>query len=60
MQCQHSDRDNPNLICGYPLPCPHHTVVIDMEERTVTVPADSPVEELGTFREIIHALEGEN
>ena len=27
--CQKPDRDEPGLVCGYPLPCPHHTVVID-------------------------------
>jgi hypothetical protein len=27
--CKHPDRDVPKLVCGYPLPCPHHTVVID-------------------------------
>lgn len=27
--CQKPDRDCPALICGYPLPCPHHTVLVD-------------------------------
>lgn len=27
--CRHPDRDCPGLTCGYPLPCPWHTVVID-------------------------------
>lgn len=37
--CNQSDRDNPKLICGYPLPCPHHTVI--MTEKTITVPNHS-------------------
>ena len=28
--CQQPDRDQAGLICGYPLPCPHHTAVIDV------------------------------
>lgn len=27
--CQHPDRDVPALKCGYPFPCPYHTVEID-------------------------------
>lgn len=26
--CNRPDRDNPKLVCGYPLPCPHHTVIL--------------------------------
>lgn len=29
-RCQRPDRDAPKLRCGYPLPCPHHTVVLDI------------------------------
>ncbi len=25
--CNHPDRDNPRIECGYPLPCPYHTIV---------------------------------
>ena len=24
--CQKPDRDEPRLVCGYPLPCPHHNL----------------------------------
>lgn len=27
--CARPDRDVPGLECGYPLPCPHHTVVVN-------------------------------
>lgn len=39
--CRHPDRDVPKLLCGYPLPCPHDTVVVDLAARTVTIPFDS-------------------
>lgn len=26
--CKQPDRDAPGLTCGYPLPCPHHSVVV--------------------------------
>lgn len=25
--CEQPDRDEPRIQCGYPLPCPHHTVI---------------------------------
>lgn len=38
--CQFPDRDGFDLICGYPLPCPYHTVIIDTtkEPPTIEVP----------------------
>lgn len=31
MFCNKPDRDEPKLVCGYPIPCPYHTVVIDLD-----------------------------
>ena len=46
MNCKRPDRDVPGLICGYPLPCPYHTAIIDttVDPPTVTIPivADQP------------------
>lgn len=28
--CKAPDRDVPKLVCGYPLPCPFHTAMIDL------------------------------
>jgi hypothetical protein len=41
--CRHPDRDMPKIMCGYPLPCPWHTVIInaDRDPVTVTIPIDS-------------------
>jgi len=39
--CRHPDRDVPKLMCGYPLPCPWHTVTIDVSAGTVTIPIAS-------------------
>lgn len=33
LTCQRPDRDAPKLVCGYPLPCPHHTEVLDGRVR---------------------------
>ena len=40
LRCQRPDRHVPGLICGFPLPCPWHTVTIDVtgEVPTVTIP----------------------
>ena len=29
LYCNQPDRDVPAIECGYPLPCPHHTIVCD-------------------------------
>ena len=34
--CEKPDKDNPKLICGYPIPCPHHTIIIDTIKDTRT------------------------
>lgn len=43
LTCRHPDRDNAKLLCGYPLPCPHHTVTVDLggDPPTVTIPITS-------------------
>jgi hypothetical protein len=42
--CRHPDRDVPKIVCGYPLPCPYHTVLVDLSAEpvpTVTIPVTS-------------------
>lgn len=41
MTCTQPDRDNPKLQCGYPIPCPHHTFIIDKGEVEVPPIADA-------------------
>ena len=43
LTCRHPDRDNQKMRCGYPLPCPHHTVTVDLgaDPPTVTIPITS-------------------
>lgn len=31
--CKAPDRHEPKLVCGYPLPCPHHTVFVVIGEK---------------------------
>ena len=40
MNCKRPDHKVPELICGNPLPCPWHTVLIDATKNpaTITVP----------------------
>ena len=38
LTCKQPDRDVPRMMCGYPLPCPHHTLIADVAKQTVTVP----------------------
>jgi hypothetical protein len=40
--CTRPDRDEPRLVCGYPLPCPHHTTVIDGEDVYIPVSTSMP------------------
>lgn len=37
--CKKPDRDVPGLECGYPFPCPWHTVIIDTTRDPITVTA---------------------
>ncbi len=45
MNCTKPDRDVPKMKCGYPLPCPFHTVIIDASKEavTVTIPIGAPI-----------------
>ncbi len=36
--CKKPDRDAPRLVCGYPMPCPHHTLVLEERELPRAMP----------------------
>lgn len=42
MKCAHADRHNAKLVCGYPIPCPFHTVMIDAT-RAMTTDVEIPI-----------------
>ena len=52
------------MTCGYPLPCPHHTVIVDVDAQTVSVPLGQGVsvvmlpEKAGRVGEVMAALAG--
>ena len=54
--CTQPDRDEPRITCGYPLPCPHHTAVIDLVAGRVTFPAALTVVAARHVVEIADAL----
>jgi hypothetical protein len=58
--CRHPDRDVPKLLCGYPLPCPYHTAVIDLTADpvpTVTIPLPSDAARaIPELKDIVRAL----
>jgi hypothetical protein len=33
--CESPDRDSPKLKCGYPIPCPYHTVISEPGKLTI-------------------------
>ena len=41
--CTQPDRDEPGLVCGYPLPCPWHTIMID-ENGIVHLAPETPAQ----------------
>lgn len=60
--CTQPDRHEPKLLCGYPLPCPHHTVVIDTTGITATittpVTANLPIVGELRLRQVAASLDG--
>lgn len=37
LTCKQPDRDCPKLLCGHPLPCPYHTVLLHLGKKPPTV-----------------------
>jgi hypothetical protein len=60
--CNKPDRHEPKLTCGYPLPCPHHTAIIDTtdpDDTIVEVPLPGgPVAHVGHLLDIGDAVAG--
>ncbi len=63
MNCEKPDRDVPGIICGHPLPCPHHTFILDKNEHgeaQVRIPASGvPLvskKNLAVLKEISRAI----
>jgi hypothetical protein len=58
MLCNQPDRDVPKLKCGYPLPCPHHTVVVDLSQSrpVIELPMNVDPTPLGRVAEVARAL----
>jgi len=60
--CEQPDREVPELVCGHPLPCPWHTVTIDLADvpPSIRVPITNPRavnrKLLRTLKEIGHAI----
>ena len=54
--CNHPDHDVPGIVCGYPLPCPHHTAVIEITDERVKVDmprAADPTQVLKTTAKLV-------
>jgi hypothetical protein len=44
--CQKPDRDVPGIKCGYPLPCPYHTVILNTTEEPLRICHTEPLSTL--------------
>lgn len=44
LTCKQPDRDCPGLQCGHPLPCPHHTIIV--ENGKINLPEQLPKPEV--------------
>ena len=38
--CKRPDRDVPSIECGYPMPCPYHTVIVEQKTGKITYPTE--------------------
>lgn len=54
--CQKPDRDVSALVCGHPIPCPYHTMSIDLATGTVTAPPEASTAAVVKTRAIARAL----
>jgi hypothetical protein len=55
--CSHPDKDCPGIKCGYPLPCPYHTIEMTIKENGTdtdipTLTSDKAMEQLDRLSEI--------
>ena len=37
LTCKKLDHDGSGLVCGYPLPCPYHTAIIDVSSEPAEI-----------------------
>lgn len=58
LTCSKPDRDEPGMICGYPLPCPWHSAVIDLssDPPRVIMPLTALPKTMRRVKEIGEAL----
>ena len=59
LTCKHPDHDNPKMVCGYPIPCPYHTIIIDPEAQpvpTLTIPVTADAALKQTSRERLASI----
>ncbi len=56
--CDKPDRDVPRMKCGYPLPCPYHTAIIDVAAETVHIPVRVGAEAAVRIKQMADALTG--
>ena len=60
--CNQPDRDVPGIKCGYPLPCPHHTAIMEVGEEAavITIPKHGSAARRGIKRlkQVVRALQG--
>lgn len=42
--CKQPDRHVPGIECGYPIPCPYHTIIITEEELLGPLRIDERIE----------------
>ena len=63
MQCKQKDHDGFDTICGYPIPCPYHTVIMDLTSKPpqlrIPVTAESALSKQDILKEITFLLHKE-
>lgn len=56
--CKHPDRHVPGIVCGHPLPCPYHTVIVDEtgEVPVINMPITINKKQLKRIKDIANIL----
>lgn len=63
LTCKQKDHDGFDTICGFPIPCPYHTVIMDLSSKPpqlrIPVTAESALSKKDELKELTFIISKE-